>query len=208
MPHGSQTVCFWRLFFFSCVILASCKVQLKLAFEEPPLFPRIQARVGMSFPGPVQSYSYADPLTKVDFGQTSRSRFEQVFRSMFSETVLLPDWPPWRESKVNLDGVIELSKAQINVEVGNDWEDRPDSVFVAYQVCLYHPDGSTVNCWDTKASQVHQREILECLNLSHCLKIQIEAATREAIASFMLEFEGDPFVEEWTQSLTEASTAP
>jgi hypothetical protein len=188
-------------------MLIGCTVELKPALEKPPLFSPIEARVGFCMSAPVQSYSYVDPLVKVDVGNISVSHFEQVFKSMFSETAALPVWPPWRESKPHFDGVIELCEMQFDLEMGDDLE-NPDVVSVSYRVCLYQPDGSAINCWDTSETQAHQRRPFECLDLSRCLTPQIETAIRGAIAKFMFDFEDDPLVGNWAKNLSRKNEVP
>jgi hypothetical protein len=146
-------------------------------------------------------------LLRVEFGQISVSRFDQVFPLMFSETIKVPDWPPWREGGLNVDAVIELTKAELGIDVGNDLK-KPDHLNVAYQICLFKPDATVVNCWVTRSDKIHQRRPFECLDLSNCFARYLEGAARDAIARFMLEFERDPSVHEWANRLVGQTSDP
>lgn len=188
-------------------LLAGCSttISIKPAFEEPPLAQQIQARVGSACRIPIHTVDYAESpdgggIYKVNFDQASLSRLEQVYRSLFSEVTPLPPWPSWREMPPNLDGVIELDAADFKFFLGDD-RGNPEHVMVRYRVCLYTPNGNTVNCWETQAQQIHQRQLFERFNLLPYLATLVEAASREAIARFMLEFENDPAVKEWAEQV-------
>lgn len=192
------------------VLLTACTITLPLkpAFEEPPLFPQIDARVGGAFAVPVHTFDYvetggAGSMIRVDFDRVSLSRFEQVFSALFSEVTPLTPWPPWRETAPNLDGVIELDKADLTMVVGDDLR-NPERVTVSYRVCLYRPEGAVVNCWESHAEQFHQRTAFErSFSLTSYLSTLVETASREAIARFMLAFEQDPAVKAWAEQVAE-----
>jgi hypothetical protein len=146
---------FWAV--TGSALLAGCTITVPIrpAFEEPPLFPQIRARVGSACKIPIHSADYAESLAgggivKTDFDRASLSRFEQVFRSLFTEVTTLPAWPAWRETRPALDGVIELDQAELKMILGDDRR-NPDRVAVSYRVCLYMADGAPVNCWESKA---------------------------------------------------------
>jgi len=185
-------------------LLAGCvtTIPFKPVFKEPPLATQIQARVGSACRIPIHTADYAESLggggiAKVNFDRSSLSRFDQVFGSLFSEVTPLPPWPPWRETLPALDGVIELDAADVKLSLGDDMGRNPEHVVVRYRVCLYSPNGATVNCWESQAEQIHQRNPFERYNLIPYLQTLVEAASREAIARFMLAFESDPAVKEW-----------
>jgi hypothetical protein len=188
----------------ACGLLAACSltVPFKPVFEEPPLFPQIQARVGSACKIALHSADYFENpggggAFHVDFDRASWTRFEQVFRSLFSEVTPLPRWPPWRETPPDLDGVIELDAAELKASLGDDTGRNEEQVAVSYRVCLYTPDGGTVGCWESQAEQRHQREMMERFTMAPYLGTLIETASREAIARFMLAFENDPAVRDW-----------
>lgn len=190
------------------VLLAACAITIptKQSFEEPPLATQIQARIGSACRIPIHTADYAESLggggiAKVDFDRSSLSRFEQVFGALFSEVTLLPPWPPWRETPPALDGVIELDAADLKLSLGDDMGRNPEHVVVRYRVCLYSPNGATVNCWESQAEQIHQREPFERFNLTPYIETLVEAASREAIARFMLAFESDPAVKVWADQV-------
>ena len=192
----------------SFIIIAGCSSINTLptqSFEDPPLFKQIRARVGVFYTGSARTHTSTSPILRVNFGQISVSRFDQIFPLMFSETIKVPDWPPWREGGLNIDAVIELRKAELEIVIGNDWN-MPDSVNVAYQICMFKPDTTVVNCWDTKSKRIYQRKPFECLVLSDCFTQYLEEAVRNAIAKFMLEFENDPSVHEWANRLVGQTT--
>lgn len=193
-----------------CALIAGCTstVPLKPAFDEPPLFPQIQARVGTLCKDPVHSADYVQGLFRIDFDRASLSRFEQVFQSLFAEVTPLPAWPPWRETPPELDAVIELDKSELTVTLGDD-NRTPERVAVTYRVCLYTPDGGTINCWESRAEQSHQRAVFESiLSLDSYLATLVETASREAIARFMLAFERDPAVMAWAEQVANRQRTP
>lgn len=171
-------------------------------FEEPPLITQIRARVGVYYTGSARRQTCITPLFKVKFGEISVSHFDQIFPLMFSETIKIPNWPPWREGGLDVDAVIELRKAELKVNLGDDIS-KSDSVNINYQICMFKPDASIVNCWDIRINKNYQRKPFdfECLDLSDCFTRYIEGAVREAIAKFMLEFEHDSSAHEWSNSL-------
>lgn len=189
-------------------LLAGCAatIPIKPVFEEPPIASQIQARVGSACRIPIHTADYAESLGgggifKVNLDQASLSRFEQVFHSLFSDVTPLPTWPPWRETLLDLDGVIELDAADLKLSLGDDMGRNPERVEVKYRVCLYTPAGKTVNCWESQAEQIHQRQPFERFNLAPYLEKLVEATSREAIAHFMLAFEGDPAVKAWAEQV-------
>ncbi len=206
-PHRFNSSLFRRvLILLSCAVVAHCNITLPpQSFKDPPLFTRINAKVGVHYPGPARTYTYISPLFRVKFGQISVSRFDQIFASMFSEIVPVPDWPPWRESGLNVDAVIELREVELEIDLGNDL-DQPDLYSVGYQICLLKPDATVLNCWSPECTQRYQRKPFECLDLSLCARKYLEGAVRDTSARFMLEFQQDPVVHEWANSLlTETS---
>lgn len=186
-------------------LLAACaplSIPLRLTFEEAPLFPQIHARIGSACRVPIHATDYIHSpggggVIRVDFDRASLSRFEQVATSLFTEVVPLPAWPPWRETPPPVDGVIELDDAQFKMTLGDE-RTTPEHVTVSYRICLYLPEATPVNCWESRAEQVHQRAPFERnLTLDRYLTTLIETTSREALARFMLDFEKDPAVKEW-----------
>lgn len=176
---------------------ATTTAKLPGAMPQPPLVARIDARIGAAFPAPARGYVHPTPLVRLPVGEASAARFRQAWGALFTEVVDLPDWPPWRASRPAVDGVIELDHVAMDVTTGND-RDIPDFVRVLYRVCLYRPDASPVKCWTAEAAGSQQRGIAECLpDFSVCLGEQADAAMREALARFLLEFEADPDVKAW-----------
>lgn len=194
------------LILLSFSVIVGCNINTLPAqsFEEPPLFTQIRARVGVYYTGSFRTQTCISPLLRVEFGQISVSRFDQVLPLMFSDIIKIPDWPPWREGGLKVDAVIELGKAECEIYVGSDggYHKSPDSVNVAYHICMLEADATVVNCWDIKSDKSHQRKPFECLDLSNCFTQYLEDAVREATAKFMLEFEHDTSVHEWTNRLT------
>ena len=198
------------------LLLAACvtTIPFKPAFDEPPLATRIHARVGSACRIPIHAADYAETpggggIAKVDFDQASLSRFAQVFDSLFTEVTPLAPWPPWRESPPDLDAVIELDEADLKLSLGDDMNRNPEHVAVRYRVCLYTPDGTTINCWETQAEQIHQRQPFErSLSLTSYLGTLVETASREAMARFMLAFEADPAVKVWVDHLARRQEEP
>jgi len=203
MPHRFNSGLFQRMMILlSFTIIVSCIITIpaKQSFDDPPLFTQIKTRVGLYYPGSVRSYTYKDVLFSVNFGELSVSRFDQIFSQMFSETISVPDWPPWHEGGLNVDAVIELKKVKLKIDIGND-VNRPDRLNVAYQICLFKPDATVVNCWDTESDKIYQRGLFDCLDFTDCFTLYLECAVRDAIAKFMLEFERDSSVHEWRNRL-------
>jgi hypothetical protein len=193
-----------RSLFLLLPLLAGCAsstAKLPGALPQLPLVERIDAKVGAAFTGPARAYVHSTPLVRFPVGEASAARFRQAWDALFAEVVDLPDWPPWRESRPAVDGVIELDKVAMDVAWGNDL-DKADFVRVLYRACLYRPDASPVKCWTSEAATSHQRELGECLSdLSVCVSEQADAVMREAIARFLLEFEADPEVKAWAAAL-------
>src|SRR5512147_2288299 len=143
--------------------LAACgTVPIQPPGEEAPLFRRIDARVGTSYASAARLAYVANPLMRIEVGQASVARFEKAFGAMFTETVELPDWPPWRHEAPAVDGVIELERVDAELLLGDD-RNRADFVSVAYRVCLYEPTAAEVRCWTPSARNSHQRGVGECL---------------------------------------------
>lgn len=173
---------------------------LKETFDEPPLFPQIAARVGTACRVPIHTADYVQGIYRVDFDRISLTRFEQVYRALFSEVVPLPVWPPWRSQPPALDGVIELEEAQLSTFLGDE-RGNPDKVAVFYRACLYRPDGALVSCVDGRAEQVYQRVPFEVYRISAHLAALVETASREALARFVLAFEKDAAVWNWARQV-------
>lgn len=180
----------------TAVLTACGTVPIQPPAEEAPLFQRIDARVGTSYTAQARLAFVSNPLLRIDVGQASIARFEKVFGAMFTETVALPDWPPWRHEPPAVDGVIELERVETELLLGDD-RNRADFVSVAYRVCLYEPNAAEIRCWTPSARNSHQRGVGECLDLRSCILPQVEIAVREAIALFLVAAEADPAVREW-----------
>ena len=179
------------------LMLAACgTVPLEPPPEDPPIFQRIDARVGVVYAGAARTAILINPLVRVEVGKASVARFERVFASMFTHAVELPDWPPWREGTTGVDGVIVLEKTDAELVLGTDR--NPDFVRIAYRVCLYTPDGIEIRCWTASAQQRHQPRLTECLDVRACIMPEIEITMREAIARFMVEAENDPALKAWS----------
>jgi len=168
-----------------------------------PLFRQIDARVGTYYTAEARSAIVGHILHDAELGEASVGRFEKTFSAMFSEAMLLPDWPPWRSSElVDIDGVIELEEVHGSLVIGNDIN-NPDRASVSYRVCLFEPDARKIQCWSTSASQSHQRRPFECFpNNAACLTPLFEIVIRDAIAQFMVKFENDGAVTYWAEQLS------
>lgn len=165
--------------------------------QEPPLFRRVDARVGVVYASAARTALLTNPLMRIEVGKTSVARFERVFAGMFTHTVELPDWPPWREQRPGVDAVIALEQTDAELKLGDDTGRKPDVVRIGYRVCLYQPDGAEIRCWAPTARSSHQRRVGECLDLRACIVPQTEVAMREAIARFAVEAEDDPVLRAW-----------
>jgi hypothetical protein len=191
-------------------------VELAPPPEEPPLFRRIDARVGIVHASAARTATIVNPLMRIEVGKTSVQHFDRAFAGMFTSTTPLPDWPPWRDldadARSRIDAVIELVRVDAELVLGNDRSGggilfrgqtggQPDVVSLGYRVCMYQPDGVEIRCWSTSSYQVHQRKVGECLDLRSCIVPQVEIALREALARFLLQAEGDPVLAAWAARL-------
>jgi hypothetical protein len=175
--------------------LAGCgTVPLTPPGEDAPLFRRIDARAGTSYTAAARLAYVTNPAMRLEVGQSSIARFEKAFGAMFTDTVPLPDWPPWRHEAPAVDGVIELERADAELVLG-DGMNKPDFVSVAYRVCLYEPNATEIRCWTPSARSTHQRTTVS--EFPAAVVTQMEAAVREAIALFLVAAEKDPAVLEW-----------
>lgn len=175
--------------------------------DEPPLFHRIDARVGVAYSTAARTATINNPLLRIEVGKASVARFEQVFSAMFTKAVELPDWPPWREAAPDVDGVIELEHIKADVVLGDDWR-RPDAVRVAFRLCLRLPDGTEIQCWTSSAQQHHQRIVFECLDIRACVVPHVEITLREALARFMVEADQDPTLKAWAARVAQRGRRP
>jgi len=187
------------------VIVAGCvsTIEIEDQLEATPVFDQIDAKVGVVATAQARTAVLAgDVLSRGAVGQISVERFHQVFEAMFSNTIELPDWPPWQTTDIrNLDGVIQLETALASVSMGDDFS-RPDEVSVTYRVCLYGNDGVEVNCWESSTSISHQRAPFECFpNTGPCLERQLELAVRDVIAKIMVLIEADQRVRQWEDAI-------
>jgi hypothetical protein len=191
------------------LLLAACgTVPLAPPPQEPPLVRRTDARVGVVYASAARTAMLANPLMRIEVGKTSLARFEQVFAGMFTHAVELPDWPPWREQRPDVDAVIVLEQTDAELKLGDDTGRNPDIVRIAYRVCLYRPDGAEIRCWAPAGRSSHARHVGECLDLRACLMPQTEVAMREAIARFVVEAENDPVLQAWSAGLAHPDGAP
>jgi hypothetical protein len=193
----------------AALALAGCgTVPLEPPPEEPPIFPRIDARVGVVYASAARTPILTNPLLRIEVGKASVARFERVFASMFTQPLELPDWPPWREASAGLDGVIVLEQTDAELMLGDDTGRNPDVVRIAYRVCLYEPGGTEIRCWTPSARHSHQRRVGECLNLQACIVPETEITMREAIARFMVEAEKDPALKAWSERIAPRRISP
>ncbi len=200
----------WRAFaaLAALALVASGTVPLEPPPEEPPIFRRIDARVGVVYASAARTPILTNPLLRIEVGKASVASFERVFASMFTQAVELPDWPPWREARTGLDGVIVLEKTDAELTLGDDTGRNPDVVRIAYRVCLYEPGGAEIRCWTPSARHTHQRRLGECLNLQACIVPETEITLREAIARFMVEAENDPALRAWSERIGPRRISP
>lgn len=202
MNHNLQSFCCLQLtYILLCLMVSGCTIQIEPSLETPPLFSKIQARVGISIPKAVKAYTYQDELIKSKFGEISASYFNQAFQSMFSETSTLPSSEPWQEDMADFDAIIELRSVRFNFIMGGDGGINPDVAFVSFKVCLYRPDGTMVNCWEVDETQSHQRHPLDCIIMPTCESRLTKATLRSALAKFMINFERDPIALRWALEL-------
>lgn len=199
----------WHATAVLALLLAACgTVPLAPPPQEPPLFQRIEARVGVVYASAARTAFVTSPLLRIEVGQASVARFERVFAGMFTQPVELPDWPPWREQRPAVDAVIVLEQTDAELKLGDDTGRNPDVVRIGYRVCLYRRDGSEIRCWAPSARSSHPRGIGECLDLRACIMPQTEAAMREAIARFTVEAESDPVLRAWAAGIVRPDVAP
>lgn len=192
-PHRSLAAAILAL------LLAACgTAPLAPPPEEPPLLRRIDARVGVVYASAARTAVVTNPLIRIEVGKASVARFEQVFAGMFTHTVELQDWPPWREQRPAVDAVIVLEQTDAELELGDDTGGKPDVVRIGYRVCLYRPDGAEIRCWAPAGRSSQPRRVGECLDLRACVMPQTEIAMREAIARFAVEAENDPALRAWS----------
>ncbi len=195
----------------SLLVLAACAtVPLEPPPTDTPLFRRIDARVGYYCASTARTPIVTNPLVRIEVGRASVERFEQVFASMFSQVVALPDWPPWRDViNMDLDGIIELEKTEAELTLGDDSGKRPDVTRIAYRICHYDSTGTLSKCWVPSAQHSHQRGIGECLfDLPACFVRQMDITMREAIARFMLDAENDPELRAWARRVSSRNPSP
>lgn len=193
----------------AALALAACgTVELAAPPEQPPIFTRIDARVGVSYAGDARSAVLSNPLMRIEIGKASVDHLDRAFAGMFAETVALPDWPPWREGVRGVDAVIELERLSAELLLGDDGRRNPDFVSVAYRICFYEATGARVACWDVAARHTHGRRPFECLDLRECIAPQVERTMRAAIAQFMVAAERDASLQAWATRLASRKTAP
>lgn len=203
------------------VVLSACgTTPLPPPPDVPPLFRRIEARVGAVYAEAARAAVLQDPLVRIEVGQASVARFRQAFAAMFAQVVELPESPSWRAAGTALDGVIELQRVDARMVPGNDASGllarlvqaqdmaRPDVVDITYSVCLYAPDGAVVRCWAASATDSHQRGPFDCLDMGPCIARQTEAVMRGAIARFMVDAENDPALASWAARIARRAPAP
>jgi hypothetical protein len=219
-PHSRTTLFVawvWIAVAATTLTSAGCgPVHLTQRFEEAPLAKRINASVGMSFPAPVSNYEYKWTFP-IQLGSTSVSLFRQVFHSLFEKAQELPNQPHWRENLSGLDGVIELADAKMTMS-SEEWKaDSPiiGKLKVSFQICLYRDDGALVNCWHPESEKPIRRpgymgdasrlgEVWAAMNESQLSIVSrtTDAAVREAISRFMIDFERDSTVNAWAAALS------
>lgn len=187
--------------------LAACgTVPLAPPPADPPIFPRIDARVGVVYASAARIPVLVNPIMRIEVGKASVARFEQVFASMFTQAIELPDWPPWREGITGLDGVIVLEHTDAELLLADSANRDHDYVRIAYRVCLYAPDGIEIKCWTPSAQQRHTRRFSE--SLKDCIIQEVDITLREAIARFMLEAENDPALKAWSAGISRQRISP
>jgi hypothetical protein len=175
---------------------ASQTVTVQGAAEQVPLAQRRDARVLVHYSPAVRDARYSDQVVNLAIGAASIERLDQAFAALVSSVTQAPEWPPWRNGPVAVDGVIEVDEAGIEVVTGNDIN-RPDRVSVRYHACLYRPDSARVNCWSAQSEAVHQRGILE--GVSGSVSRLAERAMSDATAGLMLDIDADPAVQAWIE---------
>jgi len=173
---------------------------------EAPLVRPIDARVGTTYAAAARLARLTNPLMRIEVGEASIDRFEQAFAAMFTQTVELPDWPPWRYEAPAVDGVIELEGMDAKLVLA-EGPDQPDVVTVSYRICLYEADATQVACWMPMSRKASVRGP-DCLNLGRCVSLHVEAAIREAVALFLLAAESDPALLEWAARLSGKGPRP
>lgn len=180
--------------------IQGCAISVAPLPEEKPLVRTFDARVGLAYAPKAKLMVYSDPLLRIEFGKASEKHFSKAFQAIFAETINLPNWPPWWEANLDIDGVIELEDANLNVTLGNDLN-KPDVITVSYRICLSDATRTKIKCWTPQSQRSYQRRPFECLNLSQCIGPQIDVAVREAVAVFLLDVERDPEVSAWVSGL-------
>lgn len=192
----------WSLFLWGAIALfmAACgTVNLAPPVAETPLVTQVRARVGIVFASAARTNVVSNPLMRMDMGKVCVADFTRTFSAMFSQPVALPDWPPWRHVRPDVDGVIEVENCRADLKLGDDTTRNPDVATVSYRVCLYEPDGKAIKCWSVSASQRYARGMFECMNLGQCMAELMNVTKRQAMAHFLTETEGDPDLRGWQQ---------
>lgn len=191
-------------------ILAGCgTVALDPPADEAPLFRQIEARIGTVFSGSVHTAVPTNPIARVELGKASIARFEQAFSSMFAQAIQLPDWPPWRENKLTVDGVMEVELEEAVIPWSKQTANtRTVDAALVFRVCLYDSTGTMVQCWKPASRQSYQREELDCLDGRECIRLMMNSALREAVARFIVEAGNDPALRDWASRIRVLGVAP
>lgn len=197
-----KTIRGWSLLFGAAMALSlvACgSVNLAPPVGDTPLVSQIRARVGIVFTSAASTNVVSNPLMRMEMGKACTADFMRTFSAMFSQPVALPDWPPWRHARPDVDGVMEVEDCRADLKLGDDTSRNPDVAVVTYRVCLYEPDGKPIKCWSVSESQRYARGVFECMDMGQCMAELMNATKRQAMARFLTEAGNDPDLRAWQQ---------
>jgi hypothetical protein len=185
---------------------------LKGAFEEPPTFTRLPAKVGVYYSSKFRTYQYRFTIEHaleeyvIPLGKPSTRLFDQIFPIMFDRVIYLQHRPPLSPAESNLDLIIEPRIEEFDLGY-------PASIFqtprteIVYRITLYSTDGTPFASWTVTGMTERRPDLFELFERSHThFGKRSDLALQDAAKTFMAGFHNIPEVRAWLRRLGVAGT--
>jgi hypothetical protein len=134
----------------------------------------------------------------ISLGSASVALFDQIFKSLFENTVTLENKPTYGKEIPGVDIIIEPSIGRYNLVY--PWFPSKPKVEIQYLILLFSPHEGNIGSWSVEGTGEKKMSLPKAFVWPKDLT---QLAMREAAAKFFIGFYDNAGVQKWLQGLNE-----
>ncbi len=162
-----------------------------------PLVQALPLDVGLYYDQELLDFSHDDSEDSskwiVEFGEAHMQLFDQLFKTLFRQVILVDDLPPSASKSENLDAIIAPSIEDIAFATPEDSGFNFYEVSLRYRLALYNPSGELLNAWSVNG---YGRSPSRQFKSSQAVSEATTIAMRDAAAQIAIGFQTRPEVQD------------